>query len=970
MLKQILAIAYTLTILILGIFLLFRLKVGRTREAGGRIFLFAGLAVIFAASVIHLLQSLPDYPNWFLPGIYAYVDLTEFFLLALGALFFVIGLVLYFSFWGDRDIEVANHLEKLKLLDTLQQESRYPYPMSELLDRVLKGMLSGLDEQAGALFLFNRSRRSFILAAAVGLKKEEVALLEYYPYGHNIVSQSLEDGSPMITSDFRSLGGKAQLAASNYRSILVVPLKSGNKTVGAMLFFSPEEKRYSQEYLSVITPIAEWLVEKIEVSRLGRELKRKERELKLRYQQWADFSRKLTRVLERADGTPSPAAFAERCLGMAESDEVWLLGLIGGKLTIHGGTRKVPDFSDNFRSALVSAINKGKAVILNQEGVDENGNSIITRSSVFCPADSLGNAMLFRNNGGQIKLTEEELRLVETVAAVAGMVIGGGIAQTLSESRSKGFEAIARVLKTSISLKQPDDDIRAFAEELRLIVPSDHILFMSRRSDGHFEVVYSNVEGELLTEFNIALGEGAAGRAAVMKNAEGFFDTASVARSLEQYDEENRILLLRLFGDREHPSFQAEYPIIINDRVDYVISLFGFSGTRVEKTERYRLLTVLVGLLNLKAEILNTGALQIPAASAASIPAQLINDLNNDLSAITGYCQLAGREPNLPGDVAGSLAAILKTADRMVERFRECDIDEDHRALPVSVKSDLNEAVAAVFGKNSISGNLHMIGGRPFEVNLQLGDVPGIAADREKLVTFINSACRMFTTGVSEDEIITVSTYARKQNLHIDISRHRKNFPPVEPVAGFGRYQRPDQIEGQLRETGLLEHLTAFGAEMAYDRHSQIPSYYSFRLPLTGAISPTSTPAEKERALTILAVDDQAVILDLLAAMCQSLGYTIITTRDGQEGLRLFEERRPDIVIVDLAMPGMTGLEMASRIKALSPVTPVIMITGWGVKLDEGEMKGAGVDFVLHKPFRLEQLSEVISRLRLSRINR
>ena len=153
-------------------------------------------------------------------------------------------------------MEVGNHLEKLKLLDTLQQESHFPYPMIELLDRILKGLLNGLGEQAGAIFLYNQKKRTFVLATSAGLKKEEISLLEYYPYGHNIVSQAIEDEKPMITSDFRSLGGKAQLAASNFRSILVVPLKSGRSAQGAMLFFSTEEKRYGREYISTVSPIA------------------------------------------------------------------------------------------------------------------------------------------------------------------------------------------------------------------------------------------------------------------------------------------------------------------------------------------------------------------------------------------------------------------------------------------------------------------------------------------------------------------------------------------------------------------------------------------------------------------------------------------------------------------------------------------------------------------------------------------
>jgi CheY-like chemotaxis protein len=121
--------------------------------------------------------------------------------------------------------------------------------------------------------------------------------------------------------------------------------------------------------------------------------------------------------------------------------------------------------------------------------------------------------------------------------------------------------------------------------------------------------------------------------------------------------------------------------------------------------------------------------------------------------------------------------------------------------------------------------------------------------------------------------------------------------------------------------------------------------------------------------LTILAVDDQPVILDLLAAMCQSLGYRIFTARNGKEGLDLFKTFHPDIVISDLAMPVMSGWELSSRIKSISPETPIIIITGWGVSVDEDKMRQIGVDYLLHKPFRLEQLSDIISKVRKAEIN-
>ncbi|MBN2226506.1 MAG: response regulator [candidate division Zixibacteria bacterium] len=972
MMQLILAIAYTLIVTTLAIFVIYRLKVSVSREAGGRGLLYAGAGFIVGASLVNVIQALPGYLLWFLPGVYPYIDILEFVLLGTGAVLFVTGLIMYFTFWGDRDVEVANHLEKLKLLDSLQQESRYPYPMMELLERVLKGLLAGLDEQAGAVFLFNRDKRTFVLATAVGLKKEEIALLEYYPYGHNIVSQAIEDDTAMITGDFRSLGGKAQLAASNYRSILVTPLKSGTRAVGAMLFFSTEERRYTREYMQITAPIAEWLVQKIEVSRLTRELKRKDNELTQRNRYWQEFSRRLHRMLESSGRMLSPAAFTERCLGLAEADEVWLLGLVNGRLTVHGGTKARAEFSENFKTALVGAINKRKAVILNQEGVGDDGNAFIARSSVFCPVGEGDNAILLRKNTGAITLHPEDLRLVETMASVAAIIIEGVSVQGMSATHKRGFDAITDVLKMSISLDRPDDDIAAFFANVVEICTDEDVLLLYRRANGRFKVVQSKGNGEDVHEISLGMGEGTTGKTAILRIPEALATVTAVEENLSEYDEENRIALRRLFGERERPSFQGDYPVVFHDRTDYILTWYGFGEKTAEHQDRHRLLTVLVGLLNLRIELLAVAdrVSGETTASPLTVPEQLINEVNNDLSAIAGYCQLAEREPNLPGDVSGALTEVLKTTERMAKRFRGITLGVDTGAAKQGESANLNDVVRAIFTRNSISGNLHMIGGRPFEVNLVLGEIPDSDMRRDSLIALLNEACQVFTASVSEDEIITISTYTREDRIYLDISRHRKNFPPVEPVARFGRYLPPEQLAGQIADSSLLKLLQAFHGEAAVDRYSRVPSYYSFRLPLTTAAKNADYEIPAERPLTILAVDDQVVILDLLAAMCQSLGYTIVTTRDSRKGAALYQEHRPDIVIVDYAMPEMNGLELARHIKAVSPNAPIILITGWGVELDQRQLTDSGIDYVLHKPFRLEQLSDAINRLKKTSPNR
>ncbi|MCI0532115.1 MAG: response regulator, partial [candidate division Zixibacteria bacterium] len=117
------------------------------------------------------------------------------------------------------------------------------------------------------------------------------------------------------------------------------------------------------------------------------------------------------------------------------------------------------------------------------------------------------------------------------------------------------------------------------------------------------------------------------------------------------------------------------------------------------------------------------------------------------------------------------------------------------------------------------------------------------------------------------------------------------------------------------------------------------------------------------RALRILSIDDQKMILDLLESMLATLGHETEVASNGIDGLEKFRQNSFDVVITDLGMPDISGFEIASQVKKIKPDMPVILITGWGSNFDEAQLKQAGVDYLLAKPFRLEQLQEVIGKI-------
>jgi len=80
----------------------------------------------------------------------------------------------------------------------------------------------------------------------------------------------------------------------------------------------------------------------------------------------------------------------------------------------------------------------------------------------------------------------------------------------------------------------------------------------------------------------------------------------------------------------------------------------------------------------------------------------------------------------------------------------------------------------------------------------------------------------------------------------------------------------------------------------------------------------------------ILIIDDEKPTLTMFNLTLSAFGYTVITAENGQEGIESFERERPPLVITDIKMPGMDGIEVLRRIKEIDPNTEVIIVTGHG----------------------------------------
>ena len=115
----------------------------------------------------------------------------------------------------------------------------------------------------------------------------------------------------------------------------------------------------------------------------------------------------------------------------------------------------------------------------------------------------------------------------------------------------------------------------------------------------------------------------------------------------------------------------------------------------------------------------------------------------------------------------------------------------------------------------------------------------------------------------------------------------------------------------------------------------------------------------------ILAVEDRPDLLDLLRQALEILGYEVMLATDGEEAVRMATASLPDLIVMDIVLPKMDGLEAASRIRK-NPVTrsiPILAVTALAMPGDKDRCLASGCDDYIAKPFTVNELNAAITRL-------
>ena len=359
----------------------------------------------------------------------------------------------------------------------------------------------------------------------------------------------------------------------------------------------------------------------------------------------------------------------------------------------------------------------------------------------------------------------------------------------------------------------------------------------------------------------------------------------------------------------------------------------------------------------------------------------IAHDINNAISPVALYTEiLLEKEPNL----SPRTREYLETTQRAIEdvahtvaRMREFYRQRESELVLTSV--DLNVLVQQVLDLTRVRwSDMPQKKGTFVELNTELmANLPAIAGIeseiREALTNLVFNAVDAMPDGGTLTLRTTATPGASPSHISVDVQ---------DTGIGMDDETRRRCLEPFFTTKG--ERGTGLGLAMVYgvaQRHNAEVTIES--APAKGTIARITFPAPAASdtglaelaiataipaRLRILIVDDDPLLIKSLRDTLESDGHQVVAANGGREGIEAFQasmqrKERFSAVITDLGMPYVDGRKVAAAVKALSPLTPIILLTGWGQRLvAEGDVP-PHVDRVLNKPPKLRDLRGALADL-------
>lgn len=350
----------------------------------------------------------------------------------------------------------------------------------------------------------------------------------------------------------------------------------------------------------------------------------------------------------------------------------------------------------------------------------------------------------------------------------------------------------------------------------------------------------------------------------------------------------------------------------------------------------------------------------------------IAHDFNNALAPVLGFSELLLNHPDKLENRATLLSFLrmmntcARDATHIVQRLREFYRHRERGEvfLPVHLNDLIDQTVALTQPRWKDQA---LARGLTIQIKRELTDVPAVYGNptelREALTNLIFNAVDALPAGGT----ITLTT--ARTDGHVLLRIQDTGIGMTAEV--LQRCLEPFYSTKGERGTGLGLAMV-YGIIQRHEGSIDIDSQpghgttFAIRLPVGAeatADSPAAPPPAPAQRLRVLVVDDEPQIRTVTAEYLRGDGHAVVTASNRTEALEHVRLAPFDLAVIDRAMPGGSGDELAREIQAVAPSTRVLMLTGFGTIMNVTEEIPAGVDLVLSKPVTVDQLRRAVAEL-------
>jgi signal transduction histidine kinase len=389
----------------------------------------------------------------------------------------------------------------------------------------------------------------------------------------------------------------------------------------------------------------------------------------------------------------------------------------------------------------------------------------------------------------------------------------------------------------------------------------------------------------------------------------------------------------------------------------------GHCSTAIANARHYEeTRAALVELRETQAQLVQSAKLNALGEMAGGVA----HDFNNLLSAVLGRTQLllqSVQEPEIRRQLQVIEQAALDGAEtvRRVQEFTRVRSDGYFSTL------NLNELLRDVAERTRPAWEAGpRRNGNTIEVEFDLAarqTIAGSASEIRELFTSLvlnavdalpwGGHIRISTVDVAAEVVVRI----RDTGIGMDEDTRQRAFDPF-----FSTKSERGTGLGLSVARGIVSR---HRGSIAVESEPHLGAEFTVRFPAGEARPRPQAPPSPGRLprFRVLAVDDEKPVLDVLADLLRALDQQVDTALGGSAGLERFDQGDYQVVFTDLSMPEVNGWDLTLAVKSRRPDVAVVVVTGWGLQLEEETAMAHGVDLLVAKPFSIEDLERALQRV-------